>query len=46
MMSDIDIAKSNTKLKIVDIAKKLNLTEDDIELYGKYKAKLPRLAKM
>ena len=25
---------------IIEIAKKLNLTEDDIELYGKYKAKI------
>ena len=40
-MSDIEIAKANKKLKIVEIAKKLNLNEDDIDLYGKYKAKLP-----
>ena len=39
-MTDIEIAR-NTKLEnIVDIAKKLDLTDDDIELYGKYKAKI------
>ncbi len=39
-MTDIEIAR-NTKLdNIIDVAKKLDLTEDDIELYGKYKAKI------
>lgn len=39
-MTDLEIAK-NTKLeKITDIAKKLNIDEDDIECYGKYKAKI------
>ena len=39
-MTDIEIAR-NTKIeKIENIAKKLNLEEDDIELYGKYKAKI------
>ena len=39
--SDIEIAQ-NTKLEpIREIAKKLNIKEDDLELYGKYKAKLP-----
>lgn len=39
-MTDIEIAR-NTKLeKIVEIAKKLNIEEEDIEQYGKYKAKL------
>ena len=39
-MTDIEIAR-NTKLEnIEDIAKKLNLEEDYIELYGKYKAKI------
>ena len=38
-MTDIEIAR-NTKLEnIVDIAKKINVGEEDIELYGKYKAK-------
>lgn len=39
-MEDIEIAR-NTKLKrIREIAKELNLEEDDIEQYGKYKAKV------
>ena len=40
-MTDIEIAQK-VKLKlVVDIAKKLNLKDDDLDLYGKYKAKLP-----
>ena len=39
-MTDIEIAR-NTKLdKITEIAKKINIDEDDLELYGKYKAKI------
>lgn len=39
-MTDIEIVR-NTKLeKIVEIAKKLDIEEEDIEQYGKYKAKL------
>ena len=39
-MTDIEIAR-NTKLEnIVDIAKRINVSEDDIEQYGKYKAKI------
>ena len=39
-MTDIEIAR-NTKLKKIDeIALELGLYEDDIELYGKYKAKI------
>ena len=39
-MSDIEIAR-NTKLNnIVDIAKEIGINEDDLELYGKYKAKI------
>lgn len=39
--SDIEIAQ-NTKLKhITAISSYLNINEDDIEMYGKYKAKLP-----
>ena len=40
-MEDVDIAR-NTKLKTIsEIASKINLQEDDIECYGKYKAKIP-----
>ena len=39
-MSDIEIAR-NTKLnKIVDVGKELEISEDDLEIYGKYKAKI------
>ena len=38
--SDIEIANSIEKEKIVDVAKKINLSSDDIELYGNYKAKI------
>ena len=38
--SDIEIAQEATPQDIREIAKKLNLTEDDLELYGKYKAKV------
>ena len=39
-MTDIEIAR-NTKLKeITTIAKNLDIDEEDVELYGKYKAKL------
>ena len=39
-MTDIEIAR-NTKLeKIVDIAKKIGIEEDDLEQYGKFKAKI------
>ena len=39
-MTDIEIAR-NTKLeKIQDIAKKIDISEDELELYGKYKAKI------
>ena len=40
MLSDLEIAQQAKILNIKEIAKKINLTEDDIELYGKYKAKI------
>ena len=39
--SDIEIAQSATLQHIRVIAEKINITEDDLEYYGKYKAKLP-----
>lgn len=39
-MTDIEIARNTELNNIVDIAKKLNIEEDDLELYGKYKAKI------
>jgi len=38
--SDIEIAQSAELKPIVDIASKLGITEDELELYGKYKAKV------
>ena len=40
MKSDIEIAQEAKMLPIMKIAEKLNINEDDVELYGKYKAKL------
>ncbi|RFE02237.1 formate--tetrahydrofolate ligase [Streptococcus parauberis] len=40
MKSDIEIAQSITLKPITEIVEKVGITYDDIELYGKYKAKL------
>ena len=40
MLTDLEIAQQAKILEIKEIAKKVNLTEDDLELYGKYKAKI------
>jgi formate--tetrahydrofolate ligase len=40
MKSDIEIAQSAKMLPILTVAEKMGLTEDDIDLYGKYKAKI------
>ena len=40
MLSDIEIAQQAKMQKITDVAAKLGIGEDDLELYGKYKAKL------
>lgn len=40
MLTDIEIANQAKPFKISRIAAKLNLTAEDIEPYGKYKAKL------
>ena len=39
-MTDIEIARSVKLEKIDEIAKKIGIDEEDIELYGKYKAKI------
>ena len=41
MLSDIEIAQAAEMQLIVKIAEKLSMDADDLELYGKYKAKLP-----
>ena len=40
MLSDLQIAQQAEILKVTEIAKKVGLTEEDLELYGKYKAKV------
>ncbi|MBQ8657622.1 MAG: formate--tetrahydrofolate ligase [Clostridia bacterium] len=40
MLSDIEIAESATLCDIREVAQKLGLTENELELYGKYKAKI------
>ena len=40
MKTDIEIAQEAKMLHIREIAEKLDITEDELELYGKYKAKL------
>lgn len=39
-MTDIEIARSTKLEKIVDVAKKVGIEEEDLEQYGKYKAKI------
>ncbi|MEH7305038.1 formate--tetrahydrofolate ligase [Neobacillus drentensis] len=38
--SDIEIAQESSMRPIVEIAEKIGLVEDDLELFGKYKAKI------
>ena len=40
MKSDIEIAQEAVMLPIKEVAAKYGISEDDLELYGKYKAKL------
>ncbi len=40
MKTDIEIAQEAVMLPIKDVAAKLNIAEEDLEFYGKYKAKL------
>src|SRR6056297_592532 len=40
-MNDIEIAKKAQKKPIKEIGKKLGIREEDLELYGNYKAKIP-----
>ena len=40
MKTDIEIAQEAVMLPITEIAKNLDISVDDLELYGKYKAKL------
>ena len=40
MLSDLEIAQQAKIIKIKEIAAKVGLSEDDLELYGNYKAKI------
>lgn len=40
MKTDIEIAQEAVMLPITEVAKQLGISPDDLELYGKYKAKL------
>ncbi len=40
MKTDIQIAQEAKMIHIRDVASQLGIHEDDLELYGKYKAKL------
>ncbi len=40
MLSDVEIAQSSSPQPIVKIAQIVGLSEDDLELYGRYKAKI------
>ena len=40
MKTDIEIAQAAKLKPILEIAKKAGLSEDEIEYYGKYKAKI------
>ena len=44
-MTDIEIAKQVNLENILDIAKKTNIDENDVELYGKYTAKISNIEK-
>ena len=40
MLSDIEIAQQATLLPVKEVAAQIGITEDELEFYGKYKAKL------
>ncbi len=40
MLTDLEIAQKTSMKKITEIAEKIHLTQDDIEMYGNYKAKI------
>ncbi len=40
MKTDIQIAQEATMLPVIDVAKQIGIEADDLELYGKYKAKI------
>ena len=45
MLSDIEIAQAAKPELIINIAAKLGISEDDLECYGKYKAKISQIGR-
>ena len=45
MKTDIEISNECKIKPIIEIAKKINIKEEDLELYGKYKAKINKIDK-
>ena len=39
-MTDIEIAQKNVMIPVTEIASKIGISEESLELYGKYKAKV------
>ena len=46
MKTDIEIAQEATLLPIKEVAANIGIKEDDLELYGKYKAKFDSWMKL
>ncbi len=44
-MTDIEISKQTELKKITEVAKDININEENLELYGKYKAKISNIKK-
>ncbi len=42
IMTDIEISRSSKKLKIKELAKKINIDSDELVLYGDYKGKIKK----
>ena len=42
-MTDIEISRNSNKLNIIDVAKKIGIKKNDLELYGNYKAKIKNI---
>ena len=44
MLSDVEISKNASMIKIEDVEKNIGIEPNDLELYGKYKAKISNSA--
>lgn len=45
-MTDIEISRNSSKKHILDVARELNLSNEDLILYGDYKAKIKRCSSL